>query len=56
MFDRGSNGTQGARSTKVGPCGPGLEGRNMAARSSEGNPGGQVNDGWIVWPMRVGVG
>ena len=30
-------------------------GSNMAARGSEWNPGGQVNDGWTVWPKRVGL-
>ena len=30
-------------------------GSNMAARGSEWNPRGQVNDGWTVWPKRVGL-
>ena len=30
-------------------------GSNMAARGREWNPGGQVNDGWTVWPKRVGL-
>ena len=30
-------------------------GSNMAARGREWNPGGQVNDGWTVWPKRVAI-